>query len=217
MGLRTNFYVDGFNLYFGLLKSKPNRKWLDLAKLARTVRKKDHINRIRYFTAPVNGTVDADEPIRQHTYLRALRTLHPLVSVHLGQFQENDASREVIDPLVCKRCGSRDFPRRVKIREFKEKGSDVSLATMLLCDAFDGDFQQAIVVTNDSDLALPIEMVRVRFQLKIGVLSPRPSVTARLQKAATFCGALRQGAIEACQFSAMLTDRDGTITKPAHW
>lgn len=216
MGLLTNVYVDGFNLYFGLLRGEPNRKWLDLDKLARTIRKRDRIKRIRYFSAPVNGATDADEPIRQHTYFRALRTL-PTISIHLGQFQENHALRPLADPIVCRQCGSTDFPRHARIREHKEKGTDVSLATMLLCDAFSNDFEQAIVVSNDSDLALPIEMVRVRFQLKIGVLSPRPSVTARLQKAATFCGALRAGAIEACQFPEMIADAHGTITKPAHW
>ncbi|HEX4460702.1 MAG TPA: hypothetical protein VIA18_22135 [Polyangia bacterium] len=60
-------------------------------------------------------------------------------------------------------------------------------------------------------------MVRVRFPLKVGVLSPRPRVTARLQKAATFCGPLRHGVVEAAQFPTMLTDANGTITKPAHW
>jgi len=49
------------------------------------------------------------------------------------------------------------------------------------------------------------------------VLSPRPSVTARLQKAATFCGALRHGVVEASQFPATLSDVHGTITKPPHW
>lgn len=208
MGLRTNFYIDGFNLYYGLLKGKPKRKWLNLAQLAQTVRKKDHINRIRYFSAPVNGSKDKNEPNRQHVYFRALHTLEN-VSVHLGQFQENEALRELVTPIA--------GHRTALIREHKEKGTDVSLATMMLCDAFDGDFQQAIVISNDSDLALPIEIVRVRFQLKVGILSPRPSVTARLQKAATFSGALRHGAIEACQFPEMLTDADGTISKPDHW
>ena len=30
--MKTNFYIDGFNLYYGVLKRTPN-KWLDLSNL----------------------------------------------------------------------------------------------------------------------------------------------------------------------------------------
>ncbi len=210
MGLRTNFYVDGFNLYYGLLKGEPGRKWLDLMLLAQTVRKRDHINRVRYFTALVTPwPQDPHEPQRQLTYLRALKTL-PNVDLHLGQYQLNSVRRMLVKPQPGQ-------PLFLEVYDSKEKGSDVNLATMLLCDATDREFEQAIVVSNDSDLALPIEKVRTKFGLKIGVLSPRPKVTARLRLAASFCGALRGGAIEASQFPNVMQDAHGTITKPEHW
>ena len=179
MGLHTNFYVDGFNLYYGLLKGEPGRKWLDLMRLARTVRKQDHVNRVRYFTALVTPwPQDPQEPQRQLTYLRALKTLSN-VEVHLGQYQLNSVRRMLVKPLPGQ-------PPFLEVYDSKEKGSDVNLATMLLCDATDREFEQAIVISNDSDLALPIEKVRTKFGLKIGVLSPRPKVTARLRLAASF-------------------------------
>ncbi len=32
-GLRVTIYIDGFNLYYGLLKPNPALRWLDLAAL----------------------------------------------------------------------------------------------------------------------------------------------------------------------------------------
>jgi hypothetical protein len=52
--VKTNFYVDAFNLYYGSLKGIPDR-WLDLDALFRAVFPKNQINRIRYFTAIVES------------------------------------------------------------------------------------------------------------------------------------------------------------------
>lgn len=43
--------------------------------------------------------------------------------------------------------------------EPEEKGSDVNLATMLLLDGCGRKYDVAMVISNDSDLALPIRMV----------------------------------------------------------
>jgi hypothetical protein len=44
--MKTNFYVDAFNLYYGSLKGTPDR-WLDLDALFRAVFPKNQVNRIR--------------------------------------------------------------------------------------------------------------------------------------------------------------------------
>lgn len=54
----------------------------------------------------------------------------------------------------------------------EEKGSDVSLATQLLLDAFDGNFDLAVVISNDSDLAWPILKLRTKFKKNVGVYKP---------------------------------------------
>ena len=48
--LITNFYIDGFNLYYRALRGTPY-KWLDLRRLAETLFPGDDIRRICYFTA----------------------------------------------------------------------------------------------------------------------------------------------------------------------
>ena len=54
----------------------------------------------------------------------------------------------------------------------REKGSDVNLASYLLLDAFDRDYEVALVISNDSDLTHPIELVRERFGVRVGVAPP---------------------------------------------
>lgn len=78
--MKTIVYIDGYNLYYGLLR-KTKLKWLDLFALFR-----DHVLdddaelvQVRYYTAPVLGKMcdDPDSPRRQRIYLQALRKLYP--------------------------------------------------------------------------------------------------------------------------------------------
>ena len=83
--MKTNVYVDGFNLYYGAVKGTPY-KWLDIDSLVRTIVKGVSINRIRYFTARVQARPhDVPQPDRQAAYIRALETI-PHLTVHYGQF-----------------------------------------------------------------------------------------------------------------------------------
>jgi uncharacterized LabA/DUF88 family protein len=159
--MRTNVYVDGFNLYYGSLRGKPC-KWLDLAALCRNVLAKHHVvNRIRYFTALTKPTPrDPDQHVRQQAYIRALRTI-PNLTVHLGSFQSNVSKR----PLA-------SGGGLVEIIDAKEKGSDVYLASYLLLDGFNKDYEAAVVVSNDSDLTEPIRLVRHELKLVVGILNP---------------------------------------------
>ena len=51
--MKAIVYIDGYNLYYGLLKGTPY-KWLDLWALARALLKEDiELLAVKYFTAPV--------------------------------------------------------------------------------------------------------------------------------------------------------------------
>jgi hypothetical protein len=79
-GLRTIVYVDGYNLYYGLLR-KSKLKWLDLYQLFNEHVLDDRANllQVRYYTAPVLGRMsdDSRSTQRQRTYLQALRKMYP--------------------------------------------------------------------------------------------------------------------------------------------
>jgi hypothetical protein len=105
------------------------------------------------------------------------------------------------------------------VRHTEEKGSDVNLASYLLLDAFDQDCEAAVIISNDSDLAFPVETVRVRFGLHVTVFNPHPGPsTAKLQQAATQWRRLRPGTLQHCQFPDPVYDSLGRpIHKPPKW
>ena len=111
--------------------------------------------------------------------------------------------------------------RTVEILDTEEKGTDVNLATYLLMDGFDQDYEQAVLISNDSDLALPVRMVRDRLGFPVGVVNPnldQKAVTPKeLTDAATFIRKLRPNTLRRCQFPPQLRDATGLISKPAAW
>lgn len=207
--MRTNVYVDGFNLYYGALKDTPYR-WLDVGALCARLLPKDQINRIRYFTATISARPDnPDAPRRQQVYLRALQTI-PGLSVHYGHYLTHVARMPVAHPR-------RDEPRTIQVLKTEEKGSDVNLATFLLLDAFKKDCDAAVVISNDSDLKLPIEVVQQELGLRVGVVNPHPAARRSRALQPTFFKQLRTPALAACQFPPVLSDRLGELRKPARW
>jgi uncharacterized LabA/DUF88 family protein len=218
-GKFVSVYVDGFNLYHRALRNTrapdgSTYKWLDLEKLAAHVLSNPDyaIGRIRYFTARVRALPsDPQAPLRQQMYLRALATLSS-VTVHFGFFQKSQKKMQLVKPLP-------DGTTMVKVHKFEEKGSDVNLATYLLFDAFQNEYDGAAVITNDSDLAEPIRIVRDTLAKRVEVLDPCSDgrTSAELAKVATFYKPIRLGAISASLFPDSLTDVHGTFRKPAPW
>ena len=144
--MKTNIYIDGFNLYYRALKDTPFR-WLDLRKLAETLFPQDTINRVCYFTARLDTRPgNPGQPRRQLVYLRALATLSGL-EIHYGSFRSGVKRRPLAQPIP-------GLPTHVLVRDSEEKGSDVNLATRLLVDGFNGEYEQAVIVS-DSNTAIP--------------------------------------------------------------
>lgn len=207
--LRTNVYIDGFNLYYGALRKTPHR-WVNLEKLCQLLLPKNTIQEIKYFTALVSARPnDPDQPVRQQLYLRAIQTL-PTVSVHLGHF----LTHEIMMPRVVPPGQPQEYVRVIKT---EEKGSDVNLATHLLHDAHLGKFDVAVVVSNDSDLLEPIKIVRQSLGKTVGVLNPQKHASRAILPHIDFIKKIRSGVLAAAQFPATLTDKHGKFTKPTAW
>jgi uncharacterized LabA/DUF88 family protein len=207
--MATNVYVDAFNLYYGCLKGTPYR-WLDIGALCGRLLPRDEIGRIRYFTATVSARPEnPGAPQRQQIYLRALATI-PGFSIHYGHY----LSHVTRMPLAHPRRGG---ARTVEVVKTEEKGSDVNLATYLLLDAFKGECEVAVVVSNDSDLKLPIEVAQDELGLRVGVVNPHPPARRSRALQPTFFKQIRSSALAACQFPPVLTDARGEIRKPERW
>lgn len=206
--MKTVIYVDGFNLYYRNLKRTPY-KWLDLDELCRLLLPKATVHQINYYTARVAARPhDPDQPTRQNTYLRALKTIR-----HLSIIEGTFLSKPVTLPLET------DPTKFATVLKTEEKGSDVNLAAHLVHDGHRGAFEQAVVITNDSDLAEPIRIVRDELKLPIGILYPSKYLNPQLQRVVTphFTKPIREGVLKASQFSASLTDSHGTFHKPPTW
>ena len=146
---RVVVYVDGFNLFYGL-RSKGWRRfyWLDLLQLGENMlRPGQRLQRVRYFTARIlEDPSDPGKVQRQSAYLDAISNL-PNVSVHYGYYLRHRA--------YCRACGN-SWPT------YEEKMTDINIAMELLGDAQADEFDTALVVSGDSDLAGPIENVLTR-------------------------------------------------------
>ena len=201
----ANVYVDGFNLYYGAVRDTPY-KWLDIERLCGLLLPGYRIHRIRYFTALVTPRpLDPSKQQRQRVYLRALGTL-PRVSVHEGSF----VTRR-------KRRPDASTGAYVVVHDTEENGSDANLAAYLLHDGHRGDYDTAVIVSNDSDFRHPIEMVRRNLGLSVGIVNPHRKLNRELREVADFRRQIREGALRASQFPDWLTDEQGAFHKPDSW
>ena len=188
------------------MKDTPH-KWLDFEAFCRLLLPRDDIVKIRYFTARISALPnDPQAPARQDTYLRALRTL-PLIEIHYGHF----ATRPQRMPLA------RPPHHTVEVLRTEEKGSDVNLAPCLLRDAFLGECDTAVVISNDSDLAEAVRIAQDDAGIKVGVVNPHPKRNRSRRLQGTFFKQVRASALARTQLPAVVSDRNGPIHKPSSW
>ena len=172
--MRTVVFVDGYNLYYGLLKGSPY-KWLNLHDLfAKHVLSPDtDVVQVRYYTAPVLGRMsdDPESPQRQRLYLQALRkSLGDKIAIVEGRIQASEPFQRLVKPIA-----EAPHLRKVQVFDFNEKQSDVNLATDLLCGAWLREFEQAVLCSNDTDLVGALAAVKRHHPgIRLGVAAPIP-------------------------------------------
>ena len=214
--MRTIFYIDGFNFYYSAVKGTPLR-WLDFQALFQRVFPKNELAAIKYFTAKVNDKPDnPEQSLRQQVYWRALQTL-PNLEIHHGHFRTRKTRAKVVRPP----------PNFIEIYKTEEKKTDVNLASHLLVDGFRDRYDCAIVVSGDSDLVTPIQMVRDELNKPVGVLNPQrlsgpdrrvERKSAGLKHAASFYKkGLTWAQLEKSQFPDLIENTQGTVHRPKRW
>jgi hypothetical protein len=216
---RTIIYIDGFNLYYRALKPL-GHKWMNIAALAAAVLPESNkITAINYYTARVSGRVDPAAPARQHAYLRALGSL-PLVAIHYGNFLTGKKWSGLVQPPefrpVCA-LPPGAVPQVAFVWKTEEKGSDVNLGVHLVRDAFTHAFEEAAVLTNDTDLVEPIRIATQEARLPVTLLTPvsRPAtslvaVSSHVRHIVPYLGP--------CEFPDTVELGNGKrVAKPAGW
>jgi uncharacterized LabA/DUF88 family protein len=208
MAHRTIVYIDGENLSIGLLKGPPSYRWLNPRLFCEKVLEQNEIVHIKYFTAPAQGEEYQD----RNFYIRALKTL-PEMTVIEGKFKKKNKYN-----VRVKDSSPRIF---VDVEYNEEKRTDVNLASHLVFDGCHGNYEYAVLVTNDSDYKESVRLVKEELHLGIGILVPEGRVTNDLKKHANFVRVLSDrrysNHLRNCLLPDKLKDSDGSFTKPTRW
>lgn len=203
---RVMVYVDGFNLYFGL-KSRGWRRyyWLNPQLLAENLLKPGQtLQGVKYFTARISiRPSDPQKHRRQAVWLEAVETL-PCVRVFYGHYLPK--------PQKCFHCGATWVAH-------EEKMTDVNIAVELLRDAYDDEFDTALLISADSDLTSPVQAVRSRCpQKRIIVVCPPDRQSKKLESVANATFRLGRKVIQDSQLPDEYAKPDGFVLKrPATW
>lgn len=241
-------YVDGMNLYYGALKRHPGYRWLDIPAMVANLVPGLTIAHTRYYTARIKATFPGDPgPGRQRIYLEALQS-RPRITIKEGVYSDwsswrrldetegldsPDLFRPRLEDEEARRAGrilerakSRQPSNRpfvlAKVRKAEEKGSDVNLATDLLKDALGtSECRTALVVTNDSDLAYPLEVVQ-EFGVRVILVNPSLRPNRQEAKGLHRVPALRriqleQSHLQASQLPDPITVQGRRLSCPTAW
>ena len=172
--MKTTVYVDGYNLYYGLLRKSPF-KWLDLFKLFQPpmLEKSSEVSEIRFYTAPILSKL-ADDPQSQHrqrTYLQALRKMPPnKVRIVEGRMIASTPFLRLVNSIQ-----TAPELTHVQVHLLNEKNTDVNLAADLITGAWTGEYEQAVICTNDTDVSGALSVIRQHHsKIVLGLIAPIP-------------------------------------------
>lgn len=177
---------------------------------------------IKFFTAKIIESVarSTDSVSSQARYHTALRKLHDgRIELIEGYYAVNKMKVKVVDadepnrpPRECK---------EVQAWKVEEKQSDVDLALQVYHDAFTGQIDHAVIVTNDTDIAPALAMIRAHTQVLMGVVVPtidhtRPPNTDLVKLAHWTRRHINSSELAACQLPRVIPGKRPTI-KPDSW
>lgn len=147
---RVIAYVDGFNLYFGLRDKGWHRYyWLNIKLLCQNlIRSPQHLILVKYFTSRIKSPPDKKR--RQSIFIDALNTISGM-KLYYGKYESF--------PVECESCGYKG-----KVPE--EKMTDVQIGVEIVSDAYQNNFDAALLVSGDIDLVPSIEMIKYKFPNK---------------------------------------------------
>lgn len=223
--MRTIAYIDGYNLYYGCLKST-QYKWLDLFALCQRIANEStydlELIQVKFFTADVKArlSVHGDKsPIAQQTYHRALTSKYPQSRLDIikGYYSLEKASFHPYGKPI-------RLDERVDVWRPEEKQTDVNIALSMFGDAVSGACDAMLVFSNDTDLVPAIEAVkRHNAEINIGVVFPiaegmkRPQSASLAEKADWTRSTIRNEELAATQLPNLVPTPRKPAIKPDYW
>ena len=165
--LNTIVYIDGLNLYYSLKKTP--YKWLNIKKLTENILNPSlhKVLKNKYFTAI---SIKSESTQRQDVYLQALKTLKN-IEIVFGKHKKRRITGKLIqyNPKLNKEFIT---DKKVKIFKPEEKETDVNIASHIVYDACKENIDCVVLLSNDTDLKTPLEIVKYRLKKKVIVITP---------------------------------------------
>ena len=214
--MNTIAYIDGGNLYHGLLRGRPECKWLDLVSMVRSLLDDAHqLIAVKYFTSRAKTYPhDSAAVERQNLYLQAIAA-HGGVEIMEGYYNKNKTWIPSVDS-ACRECqvSTNGF---VHVMKIEEKRTDVNLATALLRDAYTNAAESFAIISGDADFIAPVKLVRQELRKQVIVFNPHQRITD-LRFHATYCRDIPRNLPAQCQLPDIVPVGNGhTIHRPAAW
>jgi 6-hydroxy-3-succinoylpyridine 3-monooxygenase len=230
--LRTRVYIDGYNLYYGCLKNSAD-KWLDVRALIERILTNVPFEQngepvgfalqtpaIKYFTAPIlpDFAKSEDSVSCQNRY-------HMALCVHLGDELEIIRGYHDAKPArarVWEEGRAARASKMIDIWKLEEKQSDVAFALHAFSDAIRNQVDQVIAVTNDSDFAPAMKMIRQHTRAIVGLIAPARqqtvNVNAELQKHAHWTRThILDEEFSQSQLPSVIRLKNKAVHKPLSW
>lgn len=156
--IRVTFYVDGFNFYYGIKRTRKSNKewgkyyWIDMVKLCESfLGEGQQLEKVVYFTA---SPLDSEKNSRQSAFLNVNRLIN-------GERFEIVRGKYLEKSYTCPYC-------RGTISRPEEKKTDVNISVRMIADCILGKTDKVALVSADSDLIPPLEFIQKQYK-NIGV------------------------------------------------
>lgn len=196
---RVVVFADRLNLYHAIANLRRRElEWVDLRTLSKVFLNSrfEKLTNVFYFSAYTSHVAESVQNC-QKAYIKALELT--AVNPVLGHFKKKDRK--------CPACKHNWIGH-------EEKETDVNIALFLLDSAYQDLFDRALVITNDSDLAPAIQMVRKRFPKKriTTIAPPNCYHSNELIKVSSDKARIRVEHLEHCLFPEIVTDASRLIS-----
>jgi len=229
--VRTAIFIDGYNVFYGLLAGTPY-KWLNLSLLLSHIcRVQDPtaiIETINYYTSsviPHLATRGIESRHAQDTYIRALKTTGINIFTGRHRLEHARAPRFISKKVPASRLD------KVDIWELEEKETDVNIAiSMYRLFAkqqklpIEERIAQLVLVSADTDMTPALKAIREDFpDIRIGIILPHRQGNVRgvpgsLQNHSHWIRkTITNEELDACQFPVRVATRKKPAVKPEYW
>ncbi len=172
-------YIDGSNLYFSIKDTFNCR--IDLEKFCKKLSRDCDLVKINYYIASIEQLENPKKYAQQQSFFERLRKIDKF-NIIFGRLEKRKKDGEIYHV---------------------EKATDVNLALDLALDAQKGEYDKALLISNDGDFSGAVSAA-IGFKRKVIYIAigTNKSISYHLKKVASTTFRINQEFIDECKFEA---------------